>query len=465
MRASNVIASIDEFCRLLRRSRLLAPEEIDSLLGRWRGEAADPGNLVEFSRWLVAGRLLTDYQVATLLAGHADHFFLAGYKLLEKVGRGKQTSVYRGVDRVGRLAALKVLPPSRARDAQALARFHREGRLGQRLHHANVVHLLGAGEEDGLNYIVMEYLEGETLDYVLASRGRLPPAEAVEVALQALAGLAHLHERGLVHRNVEPANLMVVRAAEPTVPLVKVLDLGLSRAPGEEPPPQRPSSRPVHDREMLAAAAYLAPEMALDPEAGDIRSDVYSLGCVLYHALAGQPPFSDPNPLRQALRHATETPRPLRDLAPDLPEDLPLVVAGMMARQPGERFAGAAQAAEALRAVLSRGSVVTVEVEPVAPFVPPPPPPPPVEVPATVDVELVLPASFEPVPDALADFAPLRPRARVEREAGLDRRDWLMLLAGASVLLVVQTVAWLLGRLASAWRRPSREADEGGEEE
>ncbi len=460
MKASNV-SSLDEFCRLLRRSRLLTGEGVDSLLGRWRGEAADPGNLVEFSRWLVANRILTEYQVATLLAGHADHFFLAGYKLLEKVGRGKQTSVYRGVDRVGRLAALKVLPPSRAKNAQALARFHREGRLGQRLNHPNVVHILGAGEEGGLNYIVMEYLEGETLDYTLASRGRLPPAEAVELGLQALAGLAHLHERGLVHRNIEPANLMLVRAAEGGVPAVKILDLGLSRAPGEEPP-ERPPSRPVHDREMLAAAAYLAPEMALDPEAGDVRSDVYSLGCVLYHALSGQPAYSDPNPLRQALRHATETPRPLRDLVAELPEDLPLVVAAMMARQPEERFAGAAQAAAALRAVLKTEPVVTVEVEPLAPAVPPPPPPP---APATVDVELVVPATFEPlppVPDALLDFEPLRPRVR--RRTGLDRRDWLMLLAGGGVLLLVQTLAWLLGRLAGTWRRSSREDGEGGEE-
>src|SRR5438105_100852 len=136
MKAIQPVATIEELCRLLRRSRLLSAEEILALVQRWRSETGSPGDaptsLEMFAHWLVAGRFLTDYQMTTILGGHADHFFLAGYKLLERVGKGKHTRVYKGMDRVGRLAAIKVLPPSLARSPQALANFQREARIGQR---------------------------------------------------------------------------------------------------------------------------------------------------------------------------------------------------------------------------------------------------------------------------------------------------------------------------------------------
>src|SRR5271154_967629 len=154
MKAGQLVSSIEDLCRLLRRSRLLADEEILALVQRWRSETGEPANvptsMQSFARWLVAGRFLTDYQISAILNGHADNFFIAGWKLLDRIGKGRQSRVYKGINRVGQLAAVKILPPSRARTPNALARFQREARVGQRLDHANIVRILGVGEENGL---------------------------------------------------------------------------------------------------------------------------------------------------------------------------------------------------------------------------------------------------------------------------------------------------------------------------
>jgi serine/threonine protein kinase len=485
---TGAITSIEDLCRLLRRSRLLAPEEILSLVQRWRNETGEPGDvpggLEPFSRWLVEGRFVTDYQMTTLLKGHADHFFLAGYKLLDRIGKGRQTRVYKAIDRIGRIVAIKVLPPSRARAPQALARFQREARVGQRLDHPNVVRILGIGEEDGLHHLVMEYLEGETLQQTLAARGRLTPAESINLAEQALTGLAYLHEQGVVHRDIDPSNLMLVRpasiASSAALTGVKLLGLGLSRAQGEDDPlPEAIDyTRPSSDGVALPLPAYLAPELARAPHTADTRADLYSLGCVLYHALAGVTPFTDTTSAQLAQRHVTESPRPLTALNPCVPEELPQFVAKMMGRDPVDRFPGPAEAVEAIRALHAQGSdtVATVQVEALewpdwlesappgpppppptpAPVthaaVPPPPPPPPPLPPPVVAEDSFATSPFSVDPGPLSELvkaaAETQPsRRQIQRSPMLDRRDWLLLLAGAGSLFLVQAIAWLLGRL------------------
>jgi serine/threonine protein kinase len=464
--------SVEELCRLLRRSRLLTPEEILTLVQRWRSETGEPGDapasLDRFSRWLVEGRFLTEYQVTTLRNGHADHFFLAGFKLLDRIGKGRQMRVYKAIDRVGQLAALKVLPPSRARFPQALARFHREARVGGRLDHANVLRLLGGGEEDGLHYMVMEYVEGETLQQAIASRGRLTPAEAASLAEQALSGLVYLHQQGIVHRDIEPSNLMLVH---PTG--VKLLGLGLSQAEGEDDPLPEviDYSRPAPEGVALPLPGYLAPEMARDPHTVDGRADLYAMGCVLYHALAGQPPFTDFSAVQLTRRHATDSPRPLRALNPDVPEELAQFISCMMARDVADRYSGPAEAVEAVRAIQAARaeSVATVQVEALqwpawltpgtaaptpAPVTrvastPPPPPPPPRPV---VAEERVSAFEIESPNEVVKPASVIEPPRFRGREPLLDRRDWLLLLVGAGSLLVVQVLGWLVGRLARLWR-------------
>ncbi len=494
---TGTVASIEELCKLLRRSRLLAPEEILSLVQRWRSETGEPGDaptsLEPFSRWLVEGRFLTEYQLTMLLSGHADHFFLAGLKLLDRIGKGRQTRVYKAIDRVGKPAAIKVLPPSRARTPQALARFHREARVGQRLDHPNVVHIVGMGEEDGLHHMVMEYLEGQTLQQALASRGRLTPAEVAEIAQQALAGLTYLHEHGVIHRDIEPSNLMLCPPAGSVRARygrggVTLLGLGLSWVEGEDDPlPESIDfSRPPADGVALPLPAYLAPELARAPHDADGRADVYALGCVLYHALAGQPPFTDSSLAQLVHRHANESPRPLAALNPEVPDELAQIIARMMARDPVDRFSDAAQAGEAVRAFQARGTtdVTTVQVEAVewpawlatdSPATPPPPPttaygdaraavPPPPPPPVVVEDRFstsALAFEIEPLNESVKPLVmPAAPSSRrVRRTMLLDRRDWLLLLSGAGILVVVAGLGWVVGRLLRAWRDARKRAE------
>src|SRR5262249_46314099 len=148
--------------------------------------------------------------------------------------KGRMAGVYKAVHSLGQVVAIKVLPPSKAKLPQLLARFQREARLALRLKHPNVVRAFQMGEANGLHYLVMEYLEGETLDEVLQRRGKLPAVEAVPLIYQALLGLEHIHKQGLVHRDLKPGNLMLVRPAngcDTTLGgTLKILDIGLGKA-------------------------------------------------------------------------------------------------------------------------------------------------------------------------------------------------------------------------------------------
>src|SRR5262245_20985874 len=228
--------TVENLCGLIIRSRLLTPEDVKAVYQRWQDDAKDNvGNVGQFMRWLVVKQYLTEYQAALIGRGHADDFFLNQYKILDRLGKGRMAGVYKAVHHLGQIVAIKVLPPSKAKDANLLSRFQREARLAMRLKHPNVVRSFQVGEAKGLHYLVMEHLEGETLEDVLQRRKKLAPNEAVRLIHQALVGLQHIHEQGMVHRDMKPANLMLVPApgrGEPDNTLratVKILDIGLGR--------------------------------------------------------------------------------------------------------------------------------------------------------------------------------------------------------------------------------------------
>jgi eukaryotic-like serine/threonine-protein kinase len=511
------VESIGNFCELLGRSRLLAGDEVRLIEQRWRREAGHPDDLGAFTRWLAANQYATEFQVAMLLHGHFAHLRLGPYKLLERIGRGRQAMVYKAVHRLGRTVAIKVLIPSRARDPHLLARFQREAQLAQGLQHPNVVRTLEGGEADGLHYLVMEYLAGQTLQEALEQRGRLELEEAVDVVYQALLGLQHLHDRGLVHCNLEPANLMLIQTGAsggdprlpegPRGPLVKILDISMSRSAAgsdvEASPEGQDLGRLMYEGLLLREPGYLAPEQARDASAVDIRADIYSLGCILYHALAGQVPHQDGSPLQQIIRHATETPRPLRECNPEVPEGLELIVNWMMAKEPAQRYQTPERAAGALTTFLfgERSALAAAEFRPdsrsasdgslpewpenegkeTAPI--------PAEEPdtgayrdTTADARpaaeaCASPGSFEfaapesvrstwqedglfssLIPDGHPPLDQQRSSGRGEgghassrQQKRLGRRDYLLLALGAGGLLAVQTIGWLLGK---ASRKP-----------
>jgi hypothetical protein len=293
--------------------------------------------------------------------GHPEGFFLNGYKILDRIGKGQMGGVYKAVHTLGQTVALKILASSKAKDPHTLGRFQREARLLTQLDHPNVVRAFQVGEAGGVHYIVMEYLEGETLDEVLSRRKRLPVGEAVRLVRQALAGLQHLHERRMVHRDLKPSNMMLVPAADKPDTTwdatVKILDIGLGRELFDDGTPEgRIETQLTEEGAVLGTPDYLAPEQARDARTSDIRADVYSLGCVLYHCLTGRPPFPETNIMAQMLKHATEQPAPLSDSLPDVPRGLQPVLDTFLAKKPDERYQTPAEAADALGPFLAPGA-------------------------------------------------------------------------------------------------------------
>jgi serine/threonine protein kinase len=357
--------SVQSLCNALARSGLLPADTVRAAFGNWRTEAGSAAEDPErFCKWLVARQYLTDYQAALLRRGKADRCRLGQYLLLDRIGQGRMAGVYKARHDLGQTVAVKVLPPSRAKDATALARFQRESRLARKLRHPNVVRTFQTGADKGLHFLVMEYLEGETLDDVLGRRGKLPAAEAVRLLHQALLGLEHIHEQDMVHRDLKPGNLMLVPGRSADRPdntlqaTVKILDIGLGRALFDEAPPGQAGQQVdlTARGEILGSPDYMAPEQARNAQAADIRSDIYSLGCVLYHCLTGQVPFPDSNLVRKMVRHSTEAPKPVRALAPEVPAGLQQILDWMMHKDPGQRYPTPGRAAQALQVFLAAGA-------------------------------------------------------------------------------------------------------------
>ncbi len=364
-------ANVADYCGVLSRSRLMPNHEVTTILDTWRNEtrAADT-DVDSFRRYLVIRRYLTDYQAAMLQRGHAEGFFVGGYVILDRIGKGQTAGVYKAVHQSGQTVALKVLAASKARNPHLLGRFQREGRLLTQLKHPNIVRAFQlsqtvATNEDrsGVHFIVMEQIEGETLDVVLARRVKLPAAEAARIIHQALGGLQHLHEKRMVHRDLKPANLMLTpHTTDSTLAAtVKILDIGLGRELFDE---ESGSTQDMHltaEGTVLGTPDYLAPEQARDARGADIRADIYSLGCVLYHLLAGRPPFSEKNVMATMVKHATEQPTPISQLATGVPPGLQMALNRMMAKDPSGRYQTPADAADALRAFLPSNAQKAME--------------------------------------------------------------------------------------------------------
>jgi hypothetical protein len=230
-------------------------------------------------------------------------------------------------------------------------RFRREVKAAARLTHPNIVRAFDAEQAGDTHFLVMEFVAGTNLGSLIVERGALPIAEACDYVRQAALGLQYAHEHGLIHRDIKPHNLMRTPDGR-----VKILDFGLARFVRERPPPLPEDSPRTGPEEsnltslgmFMGTADYIAPEQARDPHAADIRADVYSLGCTLYHLLTGRVPFPAVGREDKVIKHAAEQPVALSDLRPDLPAGLEAVVAKMMAKRPEERYQAPAEVAAAL---------------------------------------------------------------------------------------------------------------------
>lgn len=276
---------------------------------------------------------------------------LGAYHLLEKLGSGGMGEVYKAEHRLMRRpVAVKLLAPDLVHDAAAVARFHREVQAAARLTHPYIVTAFDAAEADGQHFLVMEFVEGVDLGRVIAEAGPMPLPLACVCMYQVCLGLQHAHERGLVHYDIKPSNLLLTRGEGSGV-AVKILDFGLARLTGPHAPPEG-----CRSPNLSGTPDFMAPEQAQDNHATDARSDLYSLGCTFYYLLAGQVPFPGGNWSEKLLRHQFDPAEPLERLRSDLPPEIPALIRRLMAKRPEDRYPSAAAVAELLEVWLEERS-------------------------------------------------------------------------------------------------------------
>jgi hypothetical protein len=262
------------------------------------------------------------------------------YQLLGKLGEGGMGAVFRARDtKLDRAVAVKMLPAGSAPDAGAVARFRREAKALARLSHPGIIQAYDSGEEGGRPFLVMEVVEGRSLAAVLRQQGRLSPSRAADFAYQAALALHHAHQSGLIHRDVKPSNLLLSADGR-----LRLLDLGLARFLRD----QIGDASLTREGTGLGTPDYCAPEQFRDAHHADPRSDIYSLGCTLYHLIAGRVPFPGSSFSEKVEAHEKKEPAPLEEVCPDVPAELALTVRRMMAKRPADRFATMAEVAEEL---------------------------------------------------------------------------------------------------------------------
>src|SRR6202142_2501464 len=263
--------------------------------------------------------------------------FTNRYEIQREIAQGGMAEVFLARDQLlDRPVALKALPPEYARDPTFVERFRREAQAAANLNHPNIVAIYDWGQESGTYFIVMEYVEGRSLRDLIRNDGPLDPGQAADITAEIASALAFAHRSGVVHRDVKPGNVLLTQSGT-----VKVTDFGIARAGASDGLTQTGS--------VMGTATYFSPEQA-QGLAVDGRSDVYSVGVVLYELVCGVPPFAADSPVSVAYKHVREEPVPPSHRNPDVPPALEQIIMTALAKDPEHRY----QSADDLRADLLR---------------------------------------------------------------------------------------------------------------
>jgi eukaryotic-like serine/threonine-protein kinase len=357
---------LDDFTANVAKSGLVSPDVVALIRAQLAPAPADDASL-RLARQLIGGGWLTTYQARKLLAGATRGFFLGGYRLLRLLGEGGMGKVYLAVGNDRQNVAIKVLPPRKAlEDENVLQRFRREMELSQRCFHPNVARTLSVGNDGDVHYMVMEYIPGKSLYSLVKSEraGPLRVPDAARLFLKLVDGLEAAHHSGLIHRDIKPSNIMITPDGD-----VKLLDMGLARALNDETGLTRANT-------VLGTLDYASPEQLRDAAKADVRSDLYSVGCTLYFALAGRAPFEGGDMINKIFRQRMEDPDPLETQARGVPASFAAIVRKLMSKKPQERHQNCAE----LRGDLARWTdpararaILGAEADAARTFRPPPP--------------------------------------------------------------------------------------------
>ena len=346
------IGSVPALIDALRKSKVLdGSHHVDEILAELRQKFADPR---QAAQELLKRDLLTPYQANQLFTADGRGLVLGPYVLLAKLGDGMMGPVYKARHtKMNRLVALKVIRAELLAQPEAVERFYQITMTAGQMSHPNIVHAYDSGPIGNTHFLAMEFVEGLDLEKMVQQNGPLTLSRACDYIRQAAMGLQHAFEQGLLHRDVKPSNLLVTRPERPRAPpgsagssakllpgsltLLKVTNLSLNLL------------QPLSEEELLRTGGvpqgkvprtpdYMAPERARAGNLGDVRSDIYSLGCTFYYLLAGKVPFPGGTGVEKLKRHQTEEPAPLPTLRRDMTAEILAVVQKMIAKKPDARF-------------------------------------------------------------------------------------------------------------------------------
>lgn len=337
------------------KSGLFPESRIVELLAK--APAASTSSPSAFAGHLVSTDQLTQFQADKLNAGLWQGLTLGPYRVLAPIGRGGMGVVYlaaRGESNAGQHVALKILPPRVAKEEpRRLERFQREVRIGKSIpRHRNIAQTIDGGDVAGVHYLVMDYAPGPTLRKHVLDNGPLAATEASAIHSAIADALSHIHASKIVHRDLKPANIILAPNNEP-----KLLDFGFAIVSGE-PLPADPRIAGGQGY-TIGTMDYISPEQIRDASTVTPASDLYSLGCSLFFALTGTPPYPGGDAQQKLRWHQSSEPPDVRTIAPIVPEGLAAIVSKLLQKEPERRYRSASDVREALKE-LSGPAVVTI---------------------------------------------------------------------------------------------------------
>jgi serine/threonine-protein kinase len=328
--APMTIASVGCLVEVLGRYHLLETDQLAELTCIVQSL---PNNPVALAGELLHRRWLTAFQISRIFRGCASGLVLGHYVLLDRLGLGGMGEVFKAREvRLGRHVALKVFRKERISNPELVDRFYHEVQAAARLSHPNIIHAYDAEQIGGTHVFAMEYVDGIDLSRFVKQCGSLPVPRACEYVRQAGLGLQHIHENGMVHRDIKPGNLMRAHPGN----AIKILDMGLARFRQDEE--EADADRLTRLGFVMGTVDFISPEQALDSRRADIRSDLYSLGCTFYYLLTGQVPFPTVEPMNKLIAHSRESAAPIEKLGVQASPRLCAIVTRLMAKCPDDRY-------------------------------------------------------------------------------------------------------------------------------